>query len=103
MINGRLFVQNIADTQIQFCCVDIKNDVKDFDGCKLDECIRYAWVSFHRRRTENDRYRLQEEGCLFCKISVGFLVLINCLAQSGLIWGRIRCNNLRGEERQDDF
>lgn len=34
MINGRLFVQNIADTQIQICCVDI-NDVKDFDGLQI--------------------------------------------------------------------
>lgn len=105
MINGRLFVQNIAiaDTQIQFllCGYKTMSKISTVAGWMSALCL----VSIHRGRTGSDRYRPRGGGgCLyFCKIWRRFLALINCLAQSGLVRSRIGCNNLRGEERQDDF
>lgn len=70
-------------------------------ACKSVLCL----VSFHRKR-ENWERQVSSPGRIpvcFVRSGAAFLALMNCLAQAGLVWDRIRCNNLRGEERQDDF
>lgn len=69
MINGRLFVQNIADTQIQFCCAEIKR-CERFRWLQVER-VRHALVSFHRRRENWERQVSSPAGKAVCFVRFG--------------------------------
>lgn len=107
MINGRLFVQNIADTQIQILLCGHKNDVLRFQmaaGWK-NVLLMHVLVSFKRRKM-GERQDSSPGGKHVSSVRSrggAFWLLINCLEQAGrtLVWARTGCNNLQGEDRQD--